>query len=190
MKTSFTTQTIAVLFLASRVRAIEEEEESVGDWLLNNIIMLLGLTVLVLVILWCICSYYAGRNEKKQQEKRAESRREAEEQELQIQTRLYQRQEEQQRKIMWILQERLTEKSRRLKKDELVLMPAFIHEKLSVDQMQRDELEAEFSKITPEQVDQLDEQSKAEIKVAQDKIAQLEEKLELYQLERAYKRWF
>ena len=91
---------------------------------------------------------------------------------------------------MWILQERLTEKSRRLKKDELVLMPAFIHEKLSVDQMQRDELEAEFSKITPEQVDQLDEQSKAEIKVAQDKIAQLEEKLELYQLERAYKRWF
>ena len=69
-------------------------------------------------------------------------------------------------------------------------MPSFVNERLQVDQMQREELEAEFAKITPDQVDQLDLASKREIKAAQDNIAQLEEKLELYQLERAYKRWF
>ena len=56
--------------------------------------------------------------------------------------------------------------------------------------MQREELEAEFAKITPDQIEQLDQRSKEDIKSAQDIIAQLEEKLELYQLERAYKRWF
>ena len=56
--------------------------------------------------------------------------------------------------------------------------------------MKREELEAEFAKITPDQIDQLDTDSKRDIKQAQDIIAQLEEKLELYQLERAYKRWF
>ena len=69
-------------------------------------------------------------------------------------------------------------------------MPAFVAEHVAVDQMQREEIEDEFAKITPDQIEQLDDDSKREIKIAQDNIAQLEEKLELYQLERAYKRWF
>ena len=66
-------------------------------------------------------------------------------------------------------------------------MPAFVAEHVAVDQMQREEIEDEFAKITPDQIEQLDDDSKREIKIAQDNIAQLEEKLELYQLERAYK---
>ena len=69
-------------------------------------------------------------------------------------------------------------------------MPSFVNARVQVDQMQREEIEDEFAKITPDQIEQLDEDSKREIKIAQDNIAQLEEKLELYQLERAYKRWF
>ena len=69
-------------------------------------------------------------------------------------------------------------------------MPSFVNARVQVDQMQREEIEDEFAKITPDQIEQLDDESKREIKIAQDNIAQLEEKLELYQLERAYKRWF
>ena len=56
--------------------------------------------------------------------------------------------------------------------------------------MDREIILQEFRKITPEQIDQLDEESKLEIKVIKEKITTLEEKLALYQLERAYKRWF
>ena len=69
-------------------------------------------------------------------------------------------------------------------------MPSFVNARVQVEQMQREEIEDEFAKITPDQIEQLDDESKREIKIAQDNIAQLEEKLELYQLERAYKRWF
>ena len=69
-------------------------------------------------------------------------------------------------------------------------MPIYVAEHMVVEEMPREEVEDEFAKITPDQIEQLDEDSKREIKIAQDNIAQLEEKLELYQLERAYKRWF
>ena len=39
-------------------------------------------------------------------------------------------------------------------------------------------------------IDKLPEEIRKDIKVAQEEIIKLEEKLELYQLERAYKRWF
>ena len=68
--------------------------------------------------------------------------------------------------------------------------PDFVINRAKVGEMQREELEEEFAKITPEQIEQLDDDSKRSIKAAQENIAQLEEKLELYQLERAYKRWF
>ena len=69
-------------------------------------------------------------------------------------------------------------------------MPSFVNSKVEIAKMLREELEAEFAKITQDQIEQLDMDSKQDIKAAQDNIAQLEEKLELYQLERAYKRWF
>ena len=47
-----------------------EEELSFGEWLLQHIIVLLGLTVLFLVFLWCCCSIHAGRAEKRAQELR------------------------------------------------------------------------------------------------------------------------
>ena len=80
---------------------------------------------------------------------------------------------------------------RKSKKDGSVLeIPTFVVERLQVDMMKREELEAEYAKITPEMIEQLDEDAKHDIRIAQENIAQLEEKLELYQLERAYKRWF
>ena len=50
-------------------------------------------------------------------------------------------------------------------------MPAFVIERVQVDQMQREEIEDEFAKITPDQIEQLDDESKREIKIAQDNIA-------------------
>ena len=52
-----------------------------------------------------------------------------------------------------------------------IVMPIFVIEQIQVEKMHRDELEAEFSKITPDTIDQLDENSKFEIKLAQEKIA-------------------
>ena len=158
---------------------------------MKHIIQILGLAVLCLVVLWCFCSIFAGRAERKAQELRRRNRQEQEEEELQIQVSLYNRQEEQQRKLMTILQRKFSEKMRKSKKDGSVLeIPTFVVERLQVDMMKREELEAEYAKITPEMIEQLDEDAKHDIRIAQENIAQLEEKLELYQLERAYKRWF
>ena len=150
----------------------DDEDLSFGDWLLQNIIAILGISVLCLVVLWCFCSVYAGRKEKKAQEQRRLNRQDQEEEELTIQTSLYNRQEEQQKKILQILQDRLTEQSKQRKAGEKEIdMPAFVLERVQVDQMQREEIEDEFAKITPDQIEQLDDDSKREIKIAQDNIA-------------------
>ena len=76
------------------------------------------------------------------------------------------------------------------KDQEEVYLPDFMIDGLPVYQMDRDDIDDEFEKITLEQVDQLPEEAKFEIKMLQDQYQTLEEKMELYQLERAYKRWF
>ena len=55
---------LAVLAVGARAQK-EEEELSFGDWILQHIIIILGLTVLFLVFLWCCCSIHAGRAEKR-----------------------------------------------------------------------------------------------------------------------------
>ena len=176
-------QLLPILALVSSVARAQKSQEDIsfGDWILQHIIIILGLTVLFLVFLWCCCSIHAGRAEKRAQELRRQNRQEQEEEELTIQTSLYNRQEEQQRKILQILQDRLTEKTNARKAgDKEIIVPAYIADHVAVDQMQREEIEDEFAKITPDQIEQLDDDSKREIKIAQDNIAQLEEKLELY----------
>ena len=151
----------------------KEEEVSVGDWLLQHIILILGLTVLALVLLWCCCSVHASHAEKRAQELRRQYRQEQEEEELHIQTNLYNQQEDQQRKILQILQKRLTEKRNQQLKDgnAAINLPNYVNENQDVSAMQREELEAEFAKITPDQIEQLDQRSKEDIKAAQDIIA-------------------
>ena len=176
----FTTGVCLLVAVVAAVRP-QEEEETVGEWIMRNMAQILGISVLCLIALWCCCSIYAGRSEKKAQERRRQNRQEQEEEELSIQTSLYNRQEEQQRKILQILQDKLTEKMKLQKSSEEEMdIPTFINEKILVNQMHREELEAEFAKVTPDQIEQLDEESKNDIKIAQDNIAQLEEKLELY----------
>ena len=127
---SYTPVAICTLALAQTVLGKKEEEEvDIGDWLLQHIILILGIGVLVLVFLWCICSIHAGRTEKKAQELRRQNRAEQEEEELTIQTSLYNRQEEQQRKILQILSDRLNVKMREAKSGGKVLdLPNFISE--------------------------------------------------------------
>ena len=72
-----TTTTILALssVLAVTVQAQQNKEDlSFGDWLLQHIILILGITVLALVLLWCACSIHAGRAEKRAQELRRENR--------------------------------------------------------------------------------------------------------------------
>ena len=86
---------ISTALLASVTQAQKKDEEiSFGDWILKNIILILGLTVLSIVCLWCICSIHAGRSEKRAQELRKKNREEQEEEELTIQTSIYNRQED------------------------------------------------------------------------------------------------
>ena len=68
-----------------------------------------------------------------------------------IQTSLYNRQEEQQRKILQILQDRLTAKSATKKPgDKEILKPEYVAECRVVEEMAREEIEDEFAKITPD----------------------------------------
>ena len=93
-----------IVSLAAGVAALRRGEElTFGEYFLQNIIMILGSSVLVLVFLWCLCSIYAGRADRKAQELRRLNRQEQENEELTIQTSLYNRQEDQQRKILQIL---------------------------------------------------------------------------------------
>ena len=59
-----------------------------------------------------------------------------------------------------------------------------------MDEKERERMAEQFSLVTQEMIDKLPEEIRKDIKVAQEEIIKLEEKLELYQLERAYKRWF
>ena len=68
---------------------------------------------------------------------------------------------------MKILQDRLSEvKMNDKNSDKVISIPSFVMEKISVQNMKREELEAEFAKITPDQIEQLDTDSKKEIKTA------------------------
>ena len=61
---------------------------------------------------------------------------------------------------------------RKIKGTGMVLdVPTFIVERLQVDMMKREELESEYAKVTAEQIEQLDEDAKKEISVAQENIA-------------------
>ena len=87
--------TVMVTVLAWVSMAQKQDEElTFGDWLLKNIILILGITVLCLVCIWCVCSIHAGRAEKRAQDLRKKNREEQEEEELTIQTSLYNRQED------------------------------------------------------------------------------------------------
>ena len=83
-----------------------------------------------------------------------------------MQTTLYNRQEDQQRKIMVAIQDRLGGKHKTFTEGENVHMPNFVLENLQPEQMTRDELDIEYSKITPEMLDLLDDDAKADIKLA------------------------
>ena len=68
---------LAVALAVSGVSAQRKQEDlSFGDWLLQNIIAVLGCTVLVLLFLWYICSIHAGHAEKRAQELRSKNRSE------------------------------------------------------------------------------------------------------------------
>ena len=183
---------LGAAFTFGQVRAQKKkgnEDLTVAEWFQTNIIGVVGVSISILILIWCGLSIRQSRIEKRQLEERKQKRADQEEEEINVQTTLYNRQEDQQRKIMIILQERLAGKKASTQ-DGNVALPNFVLENIQAEQMTRDELDIEYSKITPELLDLLDEDAKADIKMAQEKIAELEEKLELYQLERAYKRWF
>ena len=167
----FVITTITLASLAQNVTAQSRDDETAGEWILSNIIQMLGIGVLGMVVIWCFCSLWAGRQEKFNQAKRRKERQAQEQEELSIQTQLYDKQESQQRSILQILQDRLTEKRKTVGDDEDLDLPGFIHHRQDVERMQRDEVEDEFAKITQEQIEQLDEDSKTKIKNAQDIIA-------------------
>ena len=81
----FLIQLLAKVALAQK----KDEPLTVGEWLLKYIILILGVTVLCLVLLWCCCSVHAGHAEKRAQDLRRQYRQEQEEEELHIQTNLY-----------------------------------------------------------------------------------------------------
>ena len=83
-----------------------------------------------------------------------------------MQTTLYNRQEDQQRKIMVVIQDRLGGKHKTFTEGENDHTPNFVLENLQPEQMTRDELDIEYSKITPEMLDLLDDDAKADIKLA------------------------
>ena len=82
---------VAILLVAGVSARRRNDDLTFGEWFLKNLIPLLGGTVLGLVFIWCCCSIFAGRAEKKAQEQRRRRRQEQEEEELQIQVSLYNR---------------------------------------------------------------------------------------------------
>ena len=82
---------LALLATSTFAQRVNEEDQTAGQWILDHIIVILGVSVLCLVFLWCCCSIHAGRAEKRAQELRRQNRQEQEEEELQIQTSLYTR---------------------------------------------------------------------------------------------------
>ena len=129
------------------------ESKPFGEWLLGNMITVLAASLFGCITIWCFCSCFAGRNDKKVVEVRRRRRAEQEEEELAIQTNLYNRMEVMQRKIMQLLQDRIMEFQRHFKptKDqEEVYLPDFMIDGLPVYQMDRDDIDDEFEKITLE----------------------------------------
>ena len=59
-----------------------------GEWLLQNIIIILAGTVLFMLLIWCFCSVYAQEKERKSHDKRRDERQSQESEELKIQTKL------------------------------------------------------------------------------------------------------